>query len=89
MSSAGVWPWMASLQKNGSHVCGGTLVSQDHVLSNADCFSRWGRYFHTFTQKASKGSDCLYRLQGILSFEPQSYLRIKFEAFHPENASSV
>ncbi|XP_075897571.1 transmembrane protease serine 9-like isoform X2 [Nelusetta ayraudi] len=39
VSSAGMWPWMASLQKNGSHVCGGTLVSEDHVLSNADCFS--------------------------------------------------
>uniref|UniRef100_A0A3B3DV15 Zgc:100868 n=1 Tax=Oryzias melastigma TaxID=30732 RepID=A0A3B3DV15_ORYME len=37
--SAGQWPWMASLQKNGQHVCGGTLVSLDSVLSNADCFS--------------------------------------------------
>ncbi|XP_019213136.1 serine protease 27-like [Oreochromis niloticus] len=36
---AGSWPWMASLQKNGSHVCGGTLVALDSVLSNADCFS--------------------------------------------------
>ncbi|KAM6965951.1 serine protease 27-like [Tautogolabrus adspersus] len=30
---------MASLQKNGSHVCGGTLVAMDSVLSNANCFS--------------------------------------------------
>ncbi|XP_068434164.1 transmembrane protease serine 9-like [Clinocottus analis] len=37
--TAGVWPWMASLQKNGSHACGGTLVAVDAVLSNADCFS--------------------------------------------------
>ncbi|RVE70025.1 hypothetical protein OJAV_G00083860 [Oryzias javanicus] len=37
--TAGQWPWMASLQKNGRHVCGGTLVSLDSVLSNADCFS--------------------------------------------------
>ncbi|XP_042068838.1 transmembrane protease serine 9 [Haplochromis burtoni] len=36
---AGSWPWMASLQKNGSHVCSGTLVALDSVLSNADCFS--------------------------------------------------
>lgn len=42
MTSAGMWPWMASLQKNGSHVCGGTLVSEDSVLSNANCFSRCG-----------------------------------------------
>uniref|UniRef100_A0A4W6DFD1 Peptidase S1 domain-containing protein n=1 Tax=Lates calcarifer TaxID=8187 RepID=A0A4W6DFD1_LATCA len=39
VASAGVWPWMASLQKNGSHVCGGTLVAVDAVLSNANCFS--------------------------------------------------
>ncbi|XP_034567393.1 mucin-2-like [Notolabrus celidotus] len=39
VSSAGLWPWMASLQKNGGHVCGGTLVSVDSVLSNANCFS--------------------------------------------------
>ncbi|XP_032363599.1 transmembrane protease serine 9, partial [Etheostoma spectabile] len=37
--TAGVWPWMASLQRNGSHVCGGTLVAVDYVLSNANCFS--------------------------------------------------
>ncbi|XP_051244508.1 polyserase-2-like [Dicentrarchus labrax] len=39
VATAGVWPWMASLQKNGSHMCGGTLVSEDSVLSDADCFS--------------------------------------------------
>ncbi|XP_067426898.1 prostasin-like [Thunnus thynnus] len=39
VATAGVWPWMASLQKNGSHVCGGTLVAVDSVLSNANCFS--------------------------------------------------
>ncbi|XP_024128740.1 transmembrane protease serine 9 isoform X2 [Oryzias melastigma] len=37
--TAGQWPWMASLQKNGQHVCGGTLVSLDSVLSDANCFS--------------------------------------------------
>ncbi|AWP19482.1 putative transmembrane protease serine 9-like [Scophthalmus maximus] len=39
VATAGVWPWMASLQKNGSHACGGTLVSVDAVLSDAKCFS--------------------------------------------------
>ncbi|XP_038594481.1 transmembrane protease serine 9-like [Micropterus salmoides] len=39
VATAGVWPWMASLQNNGSHVCGGTLVALDFVLSDANCFS--------------------------------------------------
>ncbi|KAM8825407.1 transmembrane protease serine 9 [Synchiropus picturatus] len=38
-ASAGIWPWMASLQKNGTHVCGGSLVAVDAVLSEANCFS--------------------------------------------------
>ncbi|KAM9744860.1 LOW QUALITY PROTEIN: polyserase-2-like, partial [Menidia menidia] len=36
---AGRWPWMASLQRGGRHVCGGALVSADSVLSSAACFS--------------------------------------------------
>ncbi|XP_045899461.1 polyserase-2-like [Micropterus dolomieu] len=39
VATAGVWPSMASLQNNGSHVCGGTLVALDFVLSDANCFS--------------------------------------------------
>ncbi|XP_027016997.2 transmembrane protease serine 9 isoform X2 [Tachysurus fulvidraco] len=40
LASAGAWPWMASLQLNGTHVCGGTLIAQQFVMSSADCFSR-------------------------------------------------
>ncbi|XP_047214812.1 polyserase-2-like [Girardinichthys multiradiatus] len=39
VATAGEWPSMASVQKKGQHVCGGTLVSMHYVLSNADCFS--------------------------------------------------
>ncbi|XP_034047179.1 transmembrane protease serine 9-like [Thalassophryne amazonica] len=38
-ATAGEWPWMASLQMNGSHMCGGTLVAEDAVLSAAGCLS--------------------------------------------------
>uniref|UniRef100_A0A3Q1J8H0 Peptidase S1 domain-containing protein n=1 Tax=Anabas testudineus TaxID=64144 RepID=A0A3Q1J8H0_ANATE len=41
--TAGMWPWMVSLQRNGSHVCGGTLVAVDYVLSDANCFSSSSR----------------------------------------------
>ncbi|XP_057717297.1 transmembrane protease serine 9-like isoform X2 [Corythoichthys intestinalis] len=36
----GLWPWMASLHWNGSHVCSGTLVSEAAVLSSAQCFNQ-------------------------------------------------
>ncbi|KAM9456748.1 polyserase-2-like [Clarias gariepinus] len=39
LASAGTWPWMASLQLNGTHICGGTLIAQQFVMSSSDCFS--------------------------------------------------
>ncbi|KAI5089565.1 transmembrane protease serine 13 isoform X1, partial [Silurus meridionalis] len=34
----GQWPWQASLHFQGSHVCGGTVVSQDFIVTAAHCF---------------------------------------------------
>ncbi|XP_064806124.1 transmembrane protease serine 9-like [Oncorhynchus masou masou] len=39
LASGGSWPWIASLQTNGRHVCGGTMVAEDYVMSDAGCFS--------------------------------------------------
>ncbi|XP_076843999.1 serine protease 33 [Brachyhypopomus gauderio] len=34
----GHWPWQVDIQTNQGHVCGGTLITADWVLSAAHCF---------------------------------------------------
>ena len=31
------WPWIVSLRVNGKHICGGTLIHQQYVLTAAHC----------------------------------------------------
>ncbi|XP_063337905.1 polyserase-2-like [Pelmatolapia mariae] len=35
----GIWPWMVSLHQNGVHKCGGSLISDNVILTTAQCFS--------------------------------------------------
>lgn len=34
------WPWMVSVRANGTHICAGTLIASQWVLTVAHCLIR-------------------------------------------------
>lgn len=37
-ATAGKWPWQVDIQKSNTHVCGGSIITENWVLSAAHCF---------------------------------------------------
>ncbi|XP_069046320.1 enteropeptidase-like [Lepisosteus oculatus] len=83
-SEEGAWPWIVSLHFRGRHICGGTLISEDWVVTAGHCvygrnihFTEWEALIGLHTQLNLSSPNTVIRRIDRIVMNPQYNKRTK------------